>query len=396
MFDYTIIGSGIVGLATAYHLQQQHPAAKMCIVDKEDRPAYHQTGRNSGVIHSGVYYQPGSLKAKNCIRGYEMLLEFSRAHGIEHDICGKIILAVKESELPTLENIFDHGTKNGLKGMQWLGPEAIREREPNVRGVKAIYVPQSGIIDYKAVARKLAEQLEKGGTEFKFGHAVTGIEERGGNVVIETERGEIETAQLITCGGLYADKLAEMTGTKLNCKIVPFRGEYYKFTDEHKHLVNHLIYPVPDVNFPFLGVHFTRMINGDIEAGPNAVLAFAREGYTLGTVNSRELVESLTYPGFQKLAWKHMRKGMDEMHRSISKRAFIRELRKMMPGLKAEYMVKAGAGVRAQALNRDGTLLQDYYFYRSKRVLHVINAPSPAATSSLSIGAYIVDMLETE
>jgi L-2-hydroxyglutarate oxidase len=394
MNDFSIIGGGIVGLATAYHLRMRYPDAKMLVIEKESKPAFHQTGRNSGVIHSGIYYTPGSLKAVNCIRGYSMLLDFCQEHDIAHDICGKIIVAVRPEELPFLEKIYNNGVQNGLTGLQWLDADQIRDREPNIEGIRAIWVPQAGIINYGTVAGKLREILEASGVQFAFNRKVTGLEERADEVIIKTDNGEFRTLQLITCGGLYADKLAEMTGRQLDCRILPFRGEYYKFKEDRKHMVNHLVYPVPDPDFPFLGVHFTRMINGDVEAGPNAVLAFAREGYRFRQVHAGELMESLLYPGFRKLARKHLRKGLDEMKRSLSKAAFIRELQKMMPSLQPDDMVKAGAGVRAQVLNRDGSLMEDFYFEQSKRVLHVINAPSPAATSSLSIGNYIAEKVD--
>ena len=393
MNDYAVIGTGIVGLATAYHLRQKFPDASILMIDKEMEVAFHQSSRNSGVIHSGIYYTPGSLKAQNCILGYSMMLDFCKKHQIDHDICGKIIIATNESELTGLKNIFDNGLQNGLTGLRWLDEAEIREREPHIVGHKAIHVPQAGIINFGHVAKKLEELLITSHVHFQFNSCVTDIKESDGAVHITTSAGNFQAKQLITCGGLYADKLARMTGTSLDCQILPFRGEYYKFRTDKKQLINHLVYPVPNTNFPFLGLHFTRTINGDIEAGPNAVLAFAREGYHLTDLNLSELIEALVFPGFRKLAYNHMSQGINEMKRSISKAAFVSELRKMMPELNGRDLIKVPSGVRAQAIKRDGTLMNDYYFYQSRHILHVINAPSPAATSSLAIGAHIVKQL---
>lgn len=372
-------------MATAWQIHRKNPSAKLLLLEK-DQISAHQTGHNSGVIHSGIYYKPGSEKVRNCIRGYNMLLDFCRDNEVEYELCGKLIVATDESELERMQNLFVRGQENGLEGLEILGPEQIKEIEPHVAGVRAIKVPQTGIVDYPGMTRKMAELVQAGGAEIHEGEKVTGLVEQADTVLVETDKGTYESKLAVNCAGLYSDRLSQMTQGRIDFKIVPFRGEYYELKESSRHLVKHLIYPVPDPAFPFLGVHFTRMIGGGVEAGPNAVLAFAREGYRKSDIKPGELIETLTYPGFIKLATKYMGYGMMEMHRSFSKAAFTRSLQKLIPEITSDDLVPGGAGVRAQALGRDGKLLDDFHFLESRHVLHVCNAPSPAATSSLSIG----------
>jgi len=394
VFDHLIVGAGIIGLSTALELLKRKPGVQLAIIEKEDSEAKHQTGRNSGVLHSGIYYTPGSLKAENCIKGYQLMIDFCQEHGVNYDICGKVIVATSEDQLPILEKIYQNGLKNGLEGIRYISREEVNAREPYISSIKAVLVPQTGIVDYKRVCAVLRTQIiAKGGTFF-FGHKVLDIDHDSDIVNVLTKRGNIKGQSLITCAGLYSDKLAKMTGIKLNCKITPFRGEYFKLKADKKHLVNHLVYPVPNPDFPFLGVHFTRMINGDREAGPNAVLAFAREGYTRMKINLPELMETLFFSGFRKLATKHMSMGLLEMKRSFSKKAFVRELQKLLPDIQADDLEHAPAGVRAQSLNADGSLVDDFLFAGSDNILHVVNAPSPAATSAFAIAQHIADRLD--
>jgi len=409
-----VIGGGIVGLATAYQLLKQKPGLKLVLLEKESRVAQHQTGHNSGVIHSGLYYKPGSLKANNCIKGYERLLDFCDQHQIEYEICGKIVVATEPSQLPLLDNLFERGNQNGLAGLKRSTPEALREHEPHVAGIKGIWVPQTGIIDYKDVANTLARLIIEMGGEIRLGTKVTKIVTKSaGSVTITTESNtksgapspnpihthtqtshlpagrQAHTQFVISCAGLYSDKVTQLTQSDLDVRIVPFRGEYYQLKPEKEYLVKNLIYPVPDPNFPFLGVHYTRMKKGGVEAGPNAVLAMAREGYKKSDINFTELSETLRWPGFQKVAFKYWDKGLGEMYRSWSKSAFTRELQKLVPEIREQDLVVGGAGVRAQASSRAGGLLDDFYIVENNAGIHVCNAPSPAATSSLSIAATI-------
>lgn len=392
--DIAIIGGGIVGLATAYHLTQRFPEKKVVVLEKESEIAHHQTGNNSGVIHSGLYYKPGSLKAKNCIQGYHMLIDFCDRYGIAYDLCGKVVVATDESELPRLRGLYDRGRENGLEGLQMLNKEELKEIEPHVNGIQGIRVPQTGIIDYKAVCAKLVELIEDAGGEIHLNTKVKSIEEKDNEVQIVTNKNFVESEVIINCAGLYSDEVAEMHMGKIDTRIIPFRGEYYELTAEAEHLVKHLIYPVPDPAFPFLGVHFTRMIDGGIEAGPNAVLAFRKEGYNKTDIKLRELMKTLLWKGFQKVARKYWRTGLGEMYRSFSKKAFTKALQRLIPDIKAEQLVPAPAGVRAQACDREGGLLDDFKLVTGRRAIHVINAPSPAATSSLSIGKTISEMVE--
>ena len=393
MKDCIIAGAGIVGLATAYRLLKHYPDLKILIVEKEDRQAKHQTGNNSGVIHSGLYYKPGSLKATNCITGYRMLLDFCDEFSIPYDICGKVVVATKEVQKPLLEQLYLRGVDNGLDKTVSITLDELREIEPHCAGVAAIRVPYTGIVDYGLVAEKLAEQIRFMGGEIEFGSEVLALKPQpNGNTLVKTTSMEAESRLFINCAGLYCDKLAAMTHPDVPVRIIPFRGEYYMLKDERKHLVNHLIYPVPDPNFPFLGVHFTRMMKGGVEAGPNAVFAFKREGYKRTDVDFGELWQSLAWPGFRKVALKYWKTGLGEYYRSFSKQAFTKALQELVPEVKEDDLVPAGAGVRAQACDRTGGLVDDFMFLEAKGIIHVLNAPSPAATSSLSIGETIASM----
>lgn len=392
MTDVVIIGGGIVGLATALQLKQQRPALKVVLIEKEPAVARHQTGHNSGVIHSGLYYKPGSLKATNCIRGYQMLIDFCQAEGIPYDLCGKIVVATKTEELPQLETLYERGQQNGLGGLKKLSVSEMREIEPHVIGVAGMFVPQTGIVDYKQVSDKYAEKFQSLGGEIRLGERVEQVmpERRTAGTslsIVVTDKGRYETKLVVNCAGLYSDKIAQLTQREaVDVRIVPFRGEYFKIRPEKQYLVKNLIYPVPDPNFPFLGVHFTRMIHGGVEAGPNAVLAFRREGYTKSDVNLKELYETLSWPGFQKVAAKYWQTGLGEMYRSFSKSAFTKALQALIPDIQEADLEDGGAGVRAQACDRTGGLLDDFAILETDKAINVINAPSPAATSSLSIG----------
>lgn len=384
--DIVIIGGGIVGLATALQLKQQNPALKIILLEKERELAKHQTGNNSGVIHSGIYYKPGSLKAKNCIRGYKLLIDFCRKHEVPFELCGKIIVATDEKELPLLHNLFTRGQQNELQNLKMLSREELKEYEPHVAGIAGIAVPQTGIVDYKKVADKYAEEIKKFGGEIILGERVIDIQLGGEKAIVITQSKSYSTKLVINCAGLYSDKVARLTSKVVDVKIIPFRGEYYKLKKEKEYLVKNLIYPVPDPNFPFLGVHFTRMMKGGVEAGPNAVLAFKREGYKKSDINLAELGESLAWPGFQKVAYKYWKTGFGEMYRSFSKTAFTKALQKLLPEVQEEDLVEGGSGVRAQACDRTGGLVDDFLILEDKQVINVCNAPSPAATSSLAIG----------
>jgi len=386
VYDITIIGGGIVGLATALTLKNSNPSLKILLLEKETELAKHQTGNNSGVIHSGLYYKPGSLKATNCIHGYNLLIDFCQQNEIPFDLCGKIVVATEENELPLLENLYVRGQQNGLQNLKKLGKEEILEYEPHVAGLAGIFVPQTGIVDYKLVAQKYGDLIRSKGGEINLGEKVLDIQSSEDKSVVITQKASYSTKLVINCAGLYSDKVARMTVPNLNVKIIPFRGEYYKLTKEKEYLVKNLIYPVPDPNFPFLGVHFTRMAKGGVEAGPNAVLAFKREGYKKSDINLSELGETLAWPGFQKVAAKYWRTGFGEMYRSFSKAAFTKALQKLIPEIVESDLAPGGAGVRAQACDRDGGLVDDFMILEEKKVINVCNAPSPAATSSLAIG----------
>jgi (S)-2-hydroxyglutarate dehydrogenase len=390
--DVIIVGGGIVGLATALKVLEQNPGRKVLVIEKEKELAKHQTGNNSGVIHSGLYYKPGSLKATNCIRGYNLLIDFCNRNDIPYDLCGKIVVATEERELPLLHNLYQRGEQNGLKGFRMLTAEGLREYEPHVRGLAGFFVPQTGIVDYKVVAEKYGELIRKAGGEIRLGERVIAVRPETNQVSVETDRSVYQTALLINCAGLYSDKIARLSTPGINIKIIPFRGEYFKLKKGREHLVRNLIYPVPDPNFPFLGVHFTRMMKGGVEAGPNAVLAFSREGYRKSHINLKELAETLAWPGFQKVARKYWRTGLGEMYRSFSKGAFTSALQKLIPEIQENDLVEGGAGVRAQACDRTGGLVDDFLIFEEKQVINVCNAPSPAATSSLSIGESVAEI----
>lgn len=393
-YDVIVIGGGIVGLATALKIKEKKPQTRLLVIEKEDGPAKHQTGNNSGVIHSGLYYKPGSLKATNCITGYDMLLDFCNKEEIAYDLCGKIVVATRQEQLPILDTLYERGNANGLANLEYLSVEQMREIEPHVAGIKGIKVPQTGIIDYTAVTKKYAENIQKLDGQIHYSERVYSVSEYGGTSTVVTNKGSYDTTLVVNCAGLYSDKVAQMTQEdKINLKIVPFRGEYYELKPEKHHLVKHLIYPVPDPNFPFLGVHFTRMINGGVEAGPNAVLAFRREGYKMTDFKLSELTETLMWPGFQKVAAKYWKTGMGEYYRSFFKSAFTKALQELIPELKEEDLVPGGAGVRAQACDITGGLLDDFSIIQNKQAINVCNAPSPAATSSLSIGNTVSDLV---
>lgn len=385
-YDVAVVGGGIVGLATAWNILEKEPGLRLAVIEKEDAPARHQTGRNSGVIHSGVYYRPGSLKARLCREGIRRLVEFCDARGIPYERCGKVIVATEERELPALEELHRRGAANGVEGLRPLGPEEIREIEPHVAGIQGLHLPETGIIDYGAVARALAKEIEAKGGALIFGARVIGFRERGSAAEIATSRGTVSAGTMVNCAGLYSDRIARMAGVDAGLRIVPFRGEYYMLRPEKRRLVRGLIYPVPDPRFPFLGVHFTRTIHGEVEAGPNAVWAFAREGYTKGTVVLNELVETIGYRGFHRLARRYWRVGAVELWRSFSKRAFLKSLQRLIPGVELDDLLPGPAGVRAQAVARDGALVDDFHIVEAPAAVHVLNAPSPGATASLAIG----------
>jgi L-2-hydroxyglutarate oxidase len=394
--DIAIVGGGIVGLATAYYLTQKFEDKKIVVLEKESELAFHQTGNNSGVIHSGLYYKPGSLKAKNCIEGYNMLIDFCNENKIPYDLCGKLVVATDKSELGRLRDLYDRGRENGLEGLELLDKEQIKEIEPHLACIQGIRVPQTGIIDYKVVCNKLAEKIELSGGDIHLNTLVRSIDDSGEEVQIVTNKSFVECKMVINCAGLYSDKVASMHLGNIDTKIIPFRGEYYELTTEAEHLVKHLIYPVPDPAFPFLGVHFTRMISGGIEAGPNAVFAFKKEGYKRTDFDFKEFFASLLWPGFQKVMLKYWKTGLGEMYRSFNKKAFTKALQRLVPEIKEEHLVESPAGVRAQACDRTGGLLDDFKLITQKRAIHVINAPSPAATSSLSIGKTIAEMVKLD
>lgn len=387
--DVIIVGGGIVGLATALKLSE---TKKVLLLEKENEVAKHQTGNNSGVIHSGLYYKPGSLKAKNCIHGYNLLIDFCRKNDIPFELCGKIVVATDQAELPLLKNLFDRGLQNGLQNLKNLTSQELKEYEPHVAGIAGIFVPQTGIVDYRLVAQKYAELIKRNGSEILLNEKVFEIRLNSKDVNVITENSSYTANLVINCAGLYSDKVARLTTQNINVKIIPFRGEYYKLKKEKESLVKNLIYPVPDPNFPFLGVHFTRMMRGGVEAGPNAVLAFSREGYKKSDINLAELAESLAWPGFQKVALKYWKTGMGEMYRSFSKAAFTKALQKLLPEIEASDLVEGGAGVRAQACDKTGGLVDDFLIIEEKQVINVCNAPSPAATSSLSIGETVAGL----
>jgi L-2-hydroxyglutarate oxidase len=389
--EVAIIGGGIVGTATAMALTNRR-ISSIIILEAESHLAAHQTGNNSGVIHSGLYYKPGSLKAKNCVSGREALYRFCKEYGIAHDQCGKLVVATSEKEVPYLEELERRGNANGLKGIRRLEPAEMHQYEPHVSGVKALHVPETGIVDYIQVTEKYSELVRNGGGSIETGAQVRSFSKEGSEIILETTAGNFRCKNLINCAGLQSDRIARLCGVEPALKIVPFRGEYYKIIPERQHLVNNLIYPVPNPEFPFLGVHFTRMVHGGVEAGPNAVFAFKREGYTKTSFSFKDTFETLTYAAFWKMVAKYWKTGMGEMYRSIVKGAFVKALQKLIPELKYEDVYAEGAGVRAQALEPNGFLVDDFRIVEAENMIHVLNAPSPAATASISIGEAIADM----
>ncbi|WP_462250118.1 L-2-hydroxyglutarate oxidase [Ekhidna sp.] len=393
MYNVVVIGGGIVGLASALKIKEKNPTYKVAVIEKERTIAQHQTGHNSGVIHSGLYYKPGSFKAQNCVDGYNMLLDFCNEEEIPYELCGKIVVATKESQLDALQTLHERGKANGLDNIKRLKAEELKEYEPHVAGIGGLYVPQTGIIDYKLVADKYAEKFKHFGGEIFSSNKLINFKEERGFIHVNTENERLTTRVVVNCSGLYTDKIAKLSGAKIDFKIVPFRGEYYKIKPEKESLVKNLIYPVPDPNFPFLGVHFTRHIDGGIEAGPNAVLAFAREGYKKSQINMKELLGTLFYPGFMRVAYKYWKTGFGEMYRSYSKGAFTKALQELIPEIQKKDLIKGGAGVRAQACDRKGGLIDDFLVVEHDKFINVGNAPSPAATSSLAIGERVAQMV---
>lgn len=389
----SIIGGGIVGLAAGLKAAKRFPSAQLTVLEKEQQPGQHQSTHNSGVLHCGLYYKPGSSKARLAVSGIEQMTSFCREHGIAHDICGKLVVAADESEVQRLNALYERGQQNGLKGLQLLNQDQMREIEPHVGGVAGLRVPQEGIVDYQAVCQELVKAIERCGGRVITGAKVTRIKSQGDGWVLGTTAGDFPADLYVNCAGLHCDRISQLAGHKRNVRIVPFRGEYYRIRPEQQHLVRHLIYPVPDPQFPFLGVHFTRMIHGGVEAGPNAVLAFSREGYKKSDVNLADLCDALGFPGLWRFLSRHRRMCWEEVKRSFSARLFCRSLQRLVPDIQLEDLEPGGSGVRAQAMSSDGTLVQDFAFVAQPRALHVLNAPSPAATASLAIGDEIARLL---
>jgi L-2-hydroxyglutarate oxidase len=392
--EVLLVGAGILGLAVARELLARKPGLSLTVLEKEAAIAQHQTGHNSGVIHSGIYYTPGSLKAQLCVEGARLMYEFCGKKGIPTERCGKVIVAAHESEVPRLEELKRRGEANGVPGLVEVGRERLAELEPNVVGVRALHSPETGIVDFKLVARALADEVEERGGRILTRHAVSAISSNGGGAVVTTNGGEFQAGRLVTCAGLQSDRLAVMTGAPRTPRIVPFRGTYYALSERARSLVNGLVYPVPDPTFPFLGVHFTKQISGEMWAGPNAVLAFAREGYRLRDFRRRELWETLSYRGFRRMARRYWRTGLSETWGELSKRAFVAAMRKQVPAVGIGDLGARHAGVRAQAVAEDGTLLDDFWLDEAPNVTHIRNAPSPAATSSLALAMRIADAIE--
>lgn len=391
-YDIAIVGGGIVGMATGRALTERDPSVRLIVLEKEAEIAAHQTGHNSGVIHSGIYYRPGSLKARLCVEGARRMVAFCEAHGIQYELCGKVIVATTEAELGALDELYRRGTASGVPGLRRIGPDELKDIEPHAAGVAALHSPNTGIVDYRAVARAIAGDLRQRGVDVATGAGVLAIHRDGRHLRLETATGEVAARFLINCAGLYSDVIARKMGVRPDVQIVPFRGEYYFLRPERRQLVRGLIYPVPDPRLPFLGVHLTRTVHGEVEAGPNAVLAFAREGYTKGRVRLGELWETLTYRGFRALARRYWRSGLYEYYRSLCKGEFVRSLQRLTPGIQPEDVAPGGAGVRAQAVDSTGKLVDDFRIAETPEAIHVLNAPSPAATASLTIGSYIADL----
>ena len=393
VYDVVIVGGGIVGLSTAMQLKSDRfPNWRVAVVEKESTLASHQTGHNSGVIHSGIYYRPDSQKARFCVTGIQGLLRFCEENKIEFQQCGKVIVATSEEEVGRLQTLYERGISNGVQGLEMIGPERLKEIEPHSAGVQALWAPSTGIVDYKKVALAYAARFQQNGGDIFANAQVRRITRYPNELVLETAKGALKTKHVINCAGLYADRVAEMMGERLEVRIIPFRGEYFTLRPERHHLVNGLIYPVPDPRFPFLGVHYTRTIGGQVEAGPNAVLAMSREGYRKSDWDLGESWGTFTFPGFWRMSAKQWRVGVGELRRSFSKKRFVRDLRQLLPEIQDSDLVPGGSGVRAQAVARDGALLDDFSILRGREAIHVLNAPSPGATSSLAIGAHIVDL----
>ena len=391
-YDIVIIGGGILGLSTAMQLLERSPQWRVAVVEKEEELATHQTGHNSGVMHSGIYYRPGSRKAQFCVAGLNNMIKFCEENEIEFQQCGKVIVALHESELGRLQDLYERGTANGVRDLEIVGPERLKEIEPHTAGVRALWAPHTGIVDFTKVAAAFANQFQQAGGDIFTGAAVKKITRSTGSVALETTKGTLQAKYLINCAGLYADKVASMTGENVGVRIIPFRGEYYTLRQESHHLVSGLIYPVPDPQFPFLGVHFTRNIKGHVEAGPNAVMALRREGYRKRDFSLGDSLGNLAYPGFWKMALKYWKIGMGEVYRSYSRRVFLRDLQRLLPEIQNSDLASGGSGVRAQAVARDGSLLDDFSIIQSGDAIHVLNAPSPGATSSLAIGEHIAGL----
>ena len=391
-YDIVIIGGGILGLSTAMQLLERSPQWRVAVVEKEEELATHQTGHNSGVMHSGIYYRPGSRKAQFCVAGLNNMIKFCEENEIEFQQCGKVIVALHESELGRLQDLYERGTANGVRDLEIVGPERLKEIEPHTAGVRALWAPHTGIVDFTKVAAAFANKFQQAGGDIFTGAAVKKITRSTGSVALETTKGTLQVKYLINCAGLYADKVASMTGENIGVRIIPFRGEYYTLRQESHHLVSGLIYPVPDPQFPFLGVHFTRNIKGHVEAGPNAVMALRREGYRKRDFSLGDSLGNLAYPGFWKMAIKYWKVGMGEVYRSYSRRVFLRDLQRLLPEIQNSDLASGGSGVRAQAVARDGSLLDDFSIIQSGDAIHVLNAPSPGATSSLAIGEHIAGL----
>ena len=391
-YDIVIIGGGILGLSTAMQLLERAPHWRVAVVEKEEQLATHQTGHNSGVMHSGIYYRPGSQKAKFCVAGLNNMVKFCEENEIEYQQCGKVIIALHESELGRLQDLYERGTANGVPDLEIVGPERLKEIEPHTTGVRALWAPHTGIVDFTKVAAAFASKFQQSGGDIFTGAAVKKITRSSGSVALETTKGTLQAKHLINCAGLYADKVASMTGEKVGIRIIPFRGEYFTLRPESHHLVSGLIYPVPDPQFPFLGVHFTRNIKGHVEAGPNAVMALRREGYRKRDFSLGDTLGNLAYPGFWKMALKYWKIGLGEVYRSYSRRVFLRDLQRLLPEIQNSDLASGGSGVRAQAVARDGSLLDDFSIIQSGDAIHVLNAPSPGATSSLAIGEHIAGL----
>ena len=398
-YDLTIIGGGILGLATALKVTAAHPSIRLLILEKEAEIARHQTGNNSGVIHSGLYYRPGSLKARTCVAGRKELMGFCDRNSVPYEICGKVVVATSGEELPRLEELHRRGVANGLQDLAIIGPERLKEIEPHATGIKGLYVPETGIVDYRKVAAAYAEKVRDANGDIRLSQRVVGILDRPSEIVLQTSGGDYRTKYLINCCGLQSDLVAKMmpgasSGDEEEHRIIPFRGEYYKIAPEREFLVRNLIYPVPDPTFPFLGVHFTRMARGGVEAGPNAVFAYAREGYRHTQINPADLWRTVSFKGFWAMTGKYWRTGFGELYRSLSKSAFVRALQKLVPEIRESDLVPGGAGVRAQAVSASGALVDDFVIKQSHNAIHVLNAPSPGATASLAIGQQICEMAE--